>query len=248
MKKIILYAAGACAAVAVVAAVVTYLKLGAIVKAAVETLGPEVTQTEVRLKSVSLSPFSGNGSIRGIFIGNPAGFKTPSAFQLNSVRMAVDLKSLRGNRVVVKEMVVDGPEVTFEGSLSGSNLSRIQKNVESFVPASPKGKGEKPKKEMKVEIGLFKVTNGKVNLSLTALGGKSLSVPLPDIELRDIGRKSGGATVGEAAKEMFGAITGAATKAVAGAGNLLKGGTEKLDSAGKAAAGMVKGLFGKKKK
>ena len=161
--------------------------------------------------------------------------------------MTVDLKSLRGDLVVVREIVVDGPEITFEGSLSGSNLSRIQKNVESFIPASPKGKEEKPRKEMKVEIGLFKVTNGKVNLSLTALGGRSMTVPLPDIELRDIGRKSGGATVGEAAKEMFGAVTNGAIKAAAGAGNLLKGGAEKLETAGKSAAGMVKGLFGKKK-
>ena len=143
--------------------------------------------------------------------------------------------------------MVDGPEVTFEGGLSGSNLSRIQKNVESFAPASPKGKGEKPEKELKVVVGLFKVTNGKVNLSLTALGGKSLTVPLPDIELRDIGRKSGGATVGEAAKEMFGTITGAATRSAAGAGNLLKGGKEQLKNAGQAATGLVKGLFGKKK-
>ena len=224
MKKMLLTCAGGFLAAAVIAAVVLYMKLGSIVKIAVERLGPKMTRTEVRLKSASLSPFSGSGRIRGLFIGNPPGFKTPSAFRLHSVRMSVDLKSLRADRVVVREIVVDGPEVTLEGSLSGSNLSRIQENVESFVSASPKG--EKPAKEMKVVIGLFKVTNGKLNLSLTALGGKSLSVPLPDIELRGIGRKSGGATVGEAAKEIFGAVTGAALKA---------------------AAGMVKGLFGKKK-
>ena len=215
IKKILLACAGGLLAAAAIAAVVMYMKLGSIVKITVETLGPQMTQTEVRLKSVSLSPFSESGRIRGLFIGNPAGFKTPSAFQLHSVRMFVDINSLRADRVVVREIVVDGPEVTLEGSLSGSNLSRIQENVESFGLALPK-----------VEIGIFKVTNGKLNLSLTALGGKSLSVPLPDIELRDIGRKSGGATAGEAAKEMFGAVTGAALKA---------------------AAGMVKGLFGKKK-
>lgn len=247
MRKVILYGAGACAAIAVIAAVVMYLKLGAVVKAAVETLGPKVTQTEVRLASVSLSPFSGSGRIKGLFIGNPAGFKTPSAFRMNSVRMAVDLESLATDKIMVREIVVDGPEVTFEGSLSGSNLSRIQKNVESFVPAPPKDKPEEPKKEMKVEIGLFKVTNGKVHLSLTVLGGKSLTVPLPDIELRDIGRKSGGAAVREAAKEMFGAITSAATKAAAGAGSLVKGGAEQFEKAGQAASGLVKGLFGKKK-
>ncbi|MBI5240772.1 MAG: hypothetical protein HY926_09895 [Elusimicrobia bacterium] len=247
MKKIFLYGAGVCAAAAVIAAVMMYMKLGSIVKAAVETLGPKVTQTEVRLASVSLSPFSGNGRIKGVFIGNPAGFKTPGAFQMGSVRMAVDLKSLAGDCVVVKEIIVEGPEVTFEGSLKGSNLSRIQKNVESFVPAAPKAKGKKPKKEMKVIVDLFKVTGGKVNLSMTALGGKSLTVPLPDIELKGIGRKSNGATVGEAAQQMFGSLTNAATGAAAGAGHLLKGGTEQIEKAGQAAAGLIKGLFGKKK-
>lgn len=244
MKRFLLYGTGLCAAAALVAAVVAYLKLGAIVKVAVETLGPKVTQTEVRLDSATLSPFSGSGRLKGLFIGTPPGFKTPAAFRLRSVRMAVDLKSLRSDRIVVKEIVVDGPEVTLEGSLSGSNLARIQKNVESFVPASPKG--GKPKKETKVEIGLFKVTNGKVRLSLAALGGKSLTVPLPDIELRGIGRKSGGVTGAEAAKEMLGAVTAAALKAAAGAGDLLKSGGAAAQSAGQASKGLVKGLFRKK--
>lgn len=247
MKKVILYGSGICTAAAVIAVVVMYMKLGAIVKMAVETLGPKVTQTEVKVASVTLSPFSGTGRVKGIVIGNPAGFKTPSAFALGSVRIAVDLKSLASDCVVVKEIVVEGPEVTFEGGLKGSNLSRIQKNVESFVPAAPKSKDEKPAPQKKVIIDHFQVTGGKVNLSMTALGGKSLTVPLPPVELHGIGRKSNGATIGEAAKQMFGSITGAATGAVAGAGDLLKGGTEQLEKAGQAAAGLVKGLFGKKK-
>ncbi|MFA6091500.1 MAG: hypothetical protein WCU88_00650 [Elusimicrobiota bacterium] len=243
MKKILLYCAGGCLAVFIIAAAVIYIKLGSIVKTAVETLGPKVTRTEVRLNSVVLSPFSGSGRIRGLFIGNPAGYKTPGAFEFRSVRLSVDLKSLGSDRVVIREIVVDGLEVTLEGSLSGSNLSRIQKNAESFFPSSPKS--EKPRKETKVEIGLFKATNGKVNLS--AFGSESLSVPLPDIELRDIGRKSGGATIAEAAKEMFGALTGSAIKAASGTGSFLKSGTKDISDAGKAAAGMVQGLFGKKK-
>lgn len=247
MKKMLLYGAGICTAAAFIAVVFMYMKLGAIVKAAVETLGPKVTQTEVRLASVTLSPLSGSGRIKGIFIGNPAGFQTPSAFKLGSVRMAVDLKSLASDCVIIKEIVVEAPEVTFEGGLKGSNLSRIQKNVESFVPAAPKAGEKKPARSMKVIIDHFRVTGGKVNLSLTALGGKSLTAPLPDIELKGIGRKSDGATVDEAARQMFGAVTGAATGAAAGASSLLKGGTEQLEKAGQAATGLVKGLFGKKK-
>ncbi|HAH06877.1 MAG TPA: hypothetical protein DCM05_10185 [Elusimicrobia bacterium] len=244
MKKLFFYGLGACLTVGLAVLVVMVLKLGTLVKTAVETLGPKVTRTEVRLKSVTLSPFSGSGKIRGLFIGNPAGFKSGSAFKLDSVRVSVDLKSLRTDRVFIKEIVVDGPEVTYEGSLSGSNLARLQKNVESYAPAAPEPKEAEPGKPMKVEIGLFKVTNGKVNLGLSALGGKGVTVPLPDIELRDIGRESGGVSADEAAKKMLGALNGAALKAAGGSSSLLKSGTDALDGAKKAALGAVKGIFG----
>ena len=246
MKKAILYGTGSCFVLATAAAVVVYMKLGVIVKTAVETIGPKVTRTEVRLRSARLFPFSGRGHISGVLIGNPPGFKAESAFKLQSVRFAVDLKSLRSDRVLIREVRIDGPEVTLEGSLSGNNLTRIQKNVESFIPVS--SQPQKQQKELKVEVGLFKVTNGKVHLSLAALGGRGLTIALPDIELRDIGRKSNGVTVGEAAQQMLGAMTGAATKAAAGSGELLKGGVQELEKARQAASGLVQSVFAKKKK
>lgn len=230
-------------ALAAGAGVVAYFKLGAIVKAAIETLGPSVTGTSVRVGSVSLSPFSGSGRIRGLFIGNPAGFKGESAFELRTVRAAVDLKSLRGERILIKEIVVEGPVITFEGGLGGSNLSRLQKNVESASPASPASKSGKSGGERKIEIGLFKVTGGKVNLRFTGLGDHRLSVALPDIELRGIGRKSGGVTPSRAAREMLSALTGSALDAAARA--LQQGGGSRLRDTTKRANKLLKGLFGK---
>lgn len=244
MKKLLLLVLVAL----VTAAGFAYLRLGAVVKAAVEAAGPRVAGVEVRLASVSISPFSGRGSLRGLFVGNPQGYKTASAVKVGSVRVAVDLRSLLSDTLVVREVVVEAPEITYELGPGGSNIARIQKNVEAFVPASPKGeKPAAPKKEKKVIVDLFAVREGKVNFSAAVLGGKELSIPLPALELRDIGRKSNGASAKEVLSQVTGEVGRGVGKAVAGGGDLLKGGAKALEGvaggAGKQAGQLLKGLF-----
>ena len=53
------------------------------VKSAVETFGPDITQTEVRLEGANISPLNGTGVLKGLFIGNPKGFKSEKAFSAN---------------------------------------------------------------------------------------------------------------------------------------------------------------------
>ena len=40
-----------------------YLSLNRVIRSAVETYGPQVTKSEVKLGSVNVSPFSGNASL-----------------------------------------------------------------------------------------------------------------------------------------------------------------------------------------
>lgn len=240
-KKYILYGLCGTAALAGAALLILYLRLGSIIKTAVETFGPKVTQTEIKVGTVLLSPFSGNGKITKVLIGNPKGYKTKSAFELGQIEVEVDIKSLRSNRILIKKIIVDEPVVTFEGGLTGNNLKQIQKNIESFSGA-PGASKTQSKNETKLEIGHFLVRKGKVNVILA--GAKSIPVALPQIELRDIGRKSGGATPAEAAKAMLGAITKTALNAGIGALGLLKDGTNGAAKGVKS----VLGLFKKKKK
>ena len=62
-----------------------------------------------------------------------------------------------------------------------------------------------------------------------------------------LGIANGGVSAGEAGKQMFSALTSASTKAVAGSGKLLDEGIQALEKTGKTAAGLINGLFGKKK-
>ena len=131
MKKTLLkfFVAGVIAAV--IALVALFLSLNSIVKNGVTSFGPEVIKAPISLDGVSISAFSGSGEIRGLVIGNPEGFKTPNAVKLGTASLQVKPMSLLGDKIVVQSVKADGAEITFEGSLSGSNLGKIQENVDA---------------------------------------------------------------------------------------------------------------------
>ncbi len=69
---------------------------------------------------------SGKGTLTGFLIGNPDGFNTDHVFALGTVRGDVALPSLLSDKIVIEEIYIDGPEVTYEAGLTGSNIGKIQ--------------------------------------------------------------------------------------------------------------------------
>ena len=256
LKKIIGFAV--IAIVVVIAAAFIYLSMNysSIVKAGVETYGPQYTKTKVELGGVDASLLAGEISINDFLIGNPKGFKTSHAFKVRTVKVVVDLGSLTGETIHIKEIVIDAPDIIYELGSGGSNLQTIQKNV-SQASGTGAGKGKAAKDDggegPKVIIDNLYIRNAKVALSAGMLGGKKIPVPVPDIHLKDIGKDSKdgkGASLGEAAAKVMDAITGSVTKS-ASAINLdaIKKQTEGLikglDGATKGVTEGIKGLFGK---
>jgi hypothetical protein len=236
MKKW-LYIGGGGVALVVVAVVAIFLFSGSILKTIIEDTGTKATQAKVTLDNVSLSPMSGEGSLKGLVVGNPAGFKSAQAFKLGEVSLKVDTATITNDVIVVKEVVIAGPDVTYELSDTGDdNIRVIQKNTQAFAgggksggsapsgkpaPSEPAVKGEK---EKKVVIENLYVRGGKVSVTASALGGKPLATALPDIHLTNIGKSSGGATGAEVAEQVIGAIAKSAQSAVSKIGaDQLKG-------------------------
>ena len=81
------------------------------------------------------SATSGEGVLRGLKMGNPKGFKSDSAFRLGEVRVRIDIDSLGRDTVVIKEVVITAPEITYELWPNGSNIDAIRRNVESTMGA-----------------------------------------------------------------------------------------------------------------
>src|SRR5688572_3450760 len=88
----------------IVGLVIGFLSLNRIVKKGVETVGPAIVKVEVKVKDVDLSPFSGSGKVEGLLVGNPPGFKLPSAIQAGVVAMKIEPRSLLGEKVIIRSL------------------------------------------------------------------------------------------------------------------------------------------------
>ncbi len=242
IKKILLIVVIALVVLVVVAVLAVGLFLDKAVKAGVETVGPTLTKTDVKLAGVSLSLLSGGGKINGLVIGNPEGFKTPSAITVGSASLAIQPSTILADKVVIKSINVQAPEVTFETDLRANNLSKILANLQEATGgkdtnAPPQTPAEK-KASKKLQVNEFIVSGGKVNVSLTVLGGKSATIALPDIRMADLGTGPDGITAAELSKRVLTEIINAATKVAASAAtDLAKGATDLTKDLNKTAAG-----------
>lgn len=254
MKK--LYALlGVAAAVAIGSFVWLMMSYSSLIKSGIETFGPKLTGGPVTIQSVKISPLSGKGSIKGLVIGNPKGFQTDSAFELAEVRLAVRPRSLLSDVIVIDEIFVKGAKVTYEMAQGGSNVAALQRNIEAFAggPSTPapekKEEAAKPAgPEKKVRIKSFAFIEGQSRVSAKILRGKAVTVPLPEIRLKDIGGKDG-TTPGKAAAAIFKALTSSIAStgqaAVKQAAAQITDGVKKAADQAKSAVKGIKGLFGK---
>ncbi len=248
MKKVLI---GLAVLVIVVAGGLYFVwsNLGSIIKTAVEEAGSEVTQVSVTLNAVDVDNLTdGQAAIRGLTVGNPAGFQTDSAFKLGEVSVKVDPATVTSDVIVIKEVVIAAPEVTYEFGSGGSNIGTIQKNVEQAAGGASSGggsgggssSGDSAGEGPKLVIENLYVRDGKVNVSADFLQGQKTGASLPTIHLKDIGKEGGrssGASPAEVAQKVVAAISTAATGAV---GKLDVGAIK--DALGKELGGAAEGL------
>lgn len=211
-----------------------YASRDALIKRAIERFGPELTGVSVKVASVNVEPLDGRGAINGLEIGNPKGYSAPHALSLGEMRLAVDPASLTAEVVHVREITLEAPSITYERGPGGDNLTAIQKHIESVLPKSEAGRGD-DKAERQAKERRFIVDRVAVRKARVSYGG-ALSVDVPDLTLRDLGKKSGGATAGQITQEVWTAVT---RQALAAAPASIRG----LEERAKEAVDRLKGLL-----
>ena len=236
------------------------LSLGSIIKKGVQTVGPQMTRTDMRLEGATVSVLSGSGALKGFFLGNPEGYHTASAVKVGEVSVGVIPRSVLSDKVHVTHVKVLAPEITFEGTLgTKNNLSKILENVEAATGGTETKPTDKPQTEpankgasRKLQVDDFLINGARVNVSMALLGGKSMTLPLPEIHFTDLGTGPEGITVAELTKKVLREVTAATLKAVekgvadVGAGatqavkDLSKGATNTLDKATKSIGDLFK--------
>jgi uncharacterized protein involved in outer membrane biogenesis len=233
MKKIWIRIVIGLVVLLIAAVLVAGFSLGGIVKRGIETIGPKLTKVDIKLDKVGLSLFSGSGKIDGLVVGNPEGFKTPQAIRVGSASLALSPGSLLSDKIVIKSIQVEAPEITYEIGAGGSNLKKILANLdESTGSANAAAKPKEAGPGRKLEVDDFLITGAKLHLGITALG--SATVPLPAIHLTGLGKGDAGITAADLTKRVLAAIEQAAAKAA----------TDSAGAVAKSATSLVKGLTG----
>jgi hypothetical protein len=225
----------------IIVIIALYFSLNKIVEKGITTFGSQVMLTEVSLEASNISLFSGEGELKGLVIGNPKGFSNNNALSFDRIKVAVDVKSIFTDNILIKQILIDGPKITYELVGEKSNIQAILNNINSPVKKEEKVKKTESKKnssQKKVIIDLVKITNGKIDLAMKVLGGKGASLEFSDMTMRDLGRKKGGLTPEEAVLVIFNALNKGVSGSVSvSAGNLKDKSKNLLEG--------VKGLFGK---
>lgn len=247
MKKFIGYSA----LIVVVLLIALYVSmrffLGDIVKSAVNKFGPSLTQTKVVLDSAHISPLSGVGTLSGLSVGNPAGWSPVDAFRLGKVHISMEPFSLMKETIVINEIVVEQPEFFYETKIVASNVGDLLKNIEQTMGS---GKAAEPKtrdgKPVKMIVRKLVLKAGRVTLGA---GGQAITIPLPEIDMTDVGVKEGGITPAQLSVAVMRHITpqivAASMQALSKSGGTA--GAAAVEGA-KQVGEAIKGLFGGEKK
>lgn len=213
--------------------------LGSIVKKGVNEYAPRITQTKVELQGASISPFTGVGELNGLVVGNPQGWSAGDALRLGKVRLNLEPMTVFKDHIVINEIIVEQPEFLYETKLVSSNVGDLLKNIEQAMGGKNAEVKTKDGKPIKMVVKKLVLTGGKVTVG--ALGTVT-AIPLPQIDMVDIGVAEGGITPAQLAaavmKNVTATVVGAATQA------LTKGGVSGTMDGAKQVGEAIKGIFG----
>jgi uncharacterized protein involved in outer membrane biogenesis len=143
--------------------------------------------------------------------------------------------------IVVREIRVESPLITFERGKEGHNLDAIQRNIAAYVARSGGASQARPSGAAsgarRFVVERLSIRGARVTMTNPALRGQGLTFDLPDIELTDIGKRQKGLRASEIADVVTGAIISRiAQKMLTSIELLRKGGVE-------GAVDALKGLF-----
>jgi hypothetical protein len=213
------------------AALLAWNSLDLIVKYTLEHYAPQIAGVTVKVGDVEISPRDGRGRLKNIEIGNPQGFSAPRAARLGEIAVSIDPATIREPVVRIRELRFDAPLITYERGDKTTNLEIISRNIDAYVKRSEavgEGKTAAGKDvRHKFIVDYLLIRGGKVVMTAPGLKGQGVSFDLPEIELRDVGRRQDGLTASEVAKVVTDAIiTRIAQKVLTNIELLRRGGVE----------------------
>ena len=136
MKKFLVRGFIGIVALIVIVILLVMFFINSIAKSAITTAGSSTLGVDTSLDSISIGLLSGHSSIDGLAVANPKGFDG-DFLDLSEGVLDVNLSSLLGDVIEVKQVGLDGLQIQFIQKIDGSNVNKILDNVKTSSKATP---------------------------------------------------------------------------------------------------------------
>lgn len=186
--------------------------LDALVEAAIETVGPMVTKTDVQVDRVNIELTEGRGEVFGLQVANPEGFSNRSIFEVGQVALQIRPSSLREDVIVIREILVDGAQLNAEHqNLTEVNLKALLDNMRPEATEEPY-KSSTASPDLRFMVERLSFTNAQLTLRSDELGERELQ--MRDIQAENLGDTEDGLNPTELARALLNPLLQAARKRV----------------------------------
>lgn len=174
--------------------------LDAAVERGIETVATRATRVTVTLDGVGLSVLSGKGALRGLEVANAPGFRAPRLVRVGEIFVTLRPLSVFSDRVLVRSVVVQAPEIHYEKRDGKTNLEVLQANVESALAADKDRRAGR-----KLQVDSLVIRDAKVFL-YDKPDAPPKTLALKEIQLRDLGQGPEGITGAELTRKVTDAV------------------------------------------
>jgi hypothetical protein len=147
--------------------------------------------------------------------------------KVGRIDLELDLTSVPKDVIVIRRIAIPEPRRDLRKGRRDDQLRRHPEEHRRVISARPDSK----KDGKKLIVEELTIRDAKAQASAAFLNGKTVSVPLPDITLKNLGKAKGGISPGELGQEVAGALKAKLTGAVS-FDRLMKSTGEVLESAG----------------
>jgi hypothetical protein len=175
--------------------------LDGIVKRIIEDAGSDALGTHVALNNAAINLAEAKAALTGLTIANPKGFNERNAFKLGGIEVALDPATVTGNEIVIPSVIISQAALTFEQIGSNNNLQALMNNLNSGSDSSSK-ENDATDDEILLVIEELQLNGASMTIIADQVS-KPLSLTLPDITIRNIGRRGAGVTPDQAAEAII---------------------------------------------
>jgi len=154
------------------------------VKIGIETAATKTLNVAVDIDNVELSIMGGTLALQNLIIKNPPGYQHDKLLELKNAKIEVNMKSLLNDVVNIREIKLDGMEVTLEQrGVSGNNLQDVIKSIASSDKQASQPSGKK------LHIDNLEISNVIVKAKLLPVPGRAdtVTLKLSPIKMTDLG-------------------------------------------------------------